>query len=94
MDYCHMLLLLVALWPDKSLLWQWKNNNYSMFPLLLHPRITLVSTNMMLGLPLASLYSLLCPEWHYSLRRAASLIYGLRYIPPERMSAWGRRAGL
>lgn len=42
---------------------------------------------------LASLRLLLCPQWQYSLR-AAALIYESRYIPLERMRAWGRRAGL
>lgn len=69
-----------------------QNNNCCVSPPSA-PQITLLSTSMISGLPLASLCFLLCPEWHCSLR-AASLIDELRYVPPERMSAWGRREGL
>lgn len=96
MDRCHVLLLLSVLQPDKksALVTEKKLMIIAVFPLLLHPQITLLSTSMMLGLPSASLCSLLCPEWQCSLRLTASLIYESRYVPPERMSAWGRRAEL
>lgn len=70
MDHCHVLLLLSVLQRNKKsalVLKKKKNSNCCVSPPLA-PQITLLSTSMMLGLPLAPQCFLLCPERQCSLR--------------------------